>query len=1583
MAGTINDNRADEIAVIGINGRFPQARNTNELWRNLLERVEAISFFTDEELIAAGIDSALLEQPNYIKARAVIEDYDLIDAAFFGLNPREAEIIDPQHRLFMECAWEALELAGYNPDAYDGSIGVYCGASSNTYLLFNLLSNREAIASVGAFQTAISSALDFIATRVSYKFNLRGPSLTVQTACSTSLVAVHLACQSLLNGECDMALAGGVAINVPQKSGYIFEEGGILSPDGHCRPFDARAQGTVPGSGAAVVLLKRMEDALADHDHIHAVIKGSAINNDGSQKIGYTAPSVAGQASVIADALSVAGVSPETVTYVEAHGTGTTLGDPIEVDALSQVFRASTDKRGYCAIGSIKSNIGHLDAAAGTTGLIKAVLALEHKMLPPSLHYEEANPQIDFPDSPFYVNSELAEWKRDASPRRAIVSSFGIGGTNAHVVLEEAPEVEVSASPLSAQLLVLSAKTSSALDKATENLAAHLREHPQLNLADVAYTLQVGRKAFDHRRILVAQTCEDASAALVSRDDGRVLTGHQESRERKVAFMFPGQGAQYVHMARGLYEEAVTFQQQLDLCADILKPHLGFDLRRVIYPQTDEQAHRWIDPFETSDLTQQEGAFEEATARRLQQTFITQPALFVIEYALAKQFMEWGIEPQAMIGHSIGEYVAACLAGVFELRDALALVVARGKLMQSVPAGSMLAVNLMEEELQPLLGQQLSLASVNSRSLCVAAGSTEAVDVLQQRLTAQGATTTRLHTSHAFHSQMMDSILGRFVDQVRRVKLNPPRLPFISNLTGTWITEAEATNSDYWGRHLRHTVRFADGLQEFFKNPGQVLLEVGPGQTLSSLAQLHAEKKPEQIVLRSLRHPREQQADLPFLLGRLGQLWLSGVEVDWPGFYAHQRRRRVLLPTYPFERQRYWIEPQPQGSARRAARSKQNVADYFYIPVWKQSPMLPAGQTEAALDENSCWLIFLDDGGLGDQIEARLERDGHRVVTVARGDGWKVEDESRYTVNPRQRQNFDALIKDLKKRSLVPSRIVHLWNVSSEDDTLPQVAPPDASLADDSFWSLLFVAQSLGAQNFAEQINIEIVSSNMQPVTGDEKLRPEKATLLGPCRVIPQEYANLTCRSVDIVLQANSERDSLIDRLLAEFSATPEQAICAYRGRQRWVQTFDEIHLDEPTAHPPLLKNGGIYLITGAHTQTGLVFAEYLAESVKARLVLVVPSSYPERNQWETWLAANEGEGETRRLIERVQKLEASGVEPLVINADTSDEAQMKAAVAQSFQAFGGLNGVLHTEGVAGGGLVQLKTANLASGVLKPKVHATLSLDAALRGVELDFFALFSSSTALTGGIGQVDNCAANAFLDAFAHYRASRCKGLTVSIDWDPFKWEDWQGAQMSGAPDVQAQISETLEAFGLTEQQSAEAFSRTLSSGLSQLIVSRRDFLGILEQYRTLTVSSLMAQMGQSRPVGATHARPALSTLYVAPRNETERAIAEIWQELFGLEEIGVHDKFFELGGSSLLAIQLITRLRNSFGEDVSMNSIFEQPTVAGLAEVVGGSPLKQDELEEVERVYEELKDLSPEELQALLADDLGFASGEDINV
>lgn len=884
-----------DIAIIGMSGRFPGANSVDEFWQNLCSGIESVTFFSDEELKASGIDPAVLSNPHYVKAAPILNGPELFDASFFGYSPREAEIMDPQQRLFLECAWETLEQAGYDADKYEGPIGVYAGASMNTYLLLNRLPPNSV---TDDLTVLIGNDKDYLTTRVSYKLNLKGPSVTVGSACSTSLVAVHMACQSLLNEECDMALAGGVSIRFPHKTGYFYQRGSIFSPDGHCRAFDAKAKGTIFGSGVGIVLLKRLGEAIVDGDCIHAVIKGSAINNDGHSKVDYTAPSVDGQSKVIVEALANAGIEADTVSYIESHGTGTLLGDPIEIAALTKAYRNYTDKRGFCAIGSVKTNIGHLDVAAGVAGFIKTVLALKHKKIPPNQHFEKANPEIDFENSPFYVNSRLAGWKSHLYPRRAGVSAFGVGGTNAHVILEEAPDIDVSGKSRPWQLLLLSAKTSTALETATTNLVNHLKQHPDFNIADVAYTLQIGRKAFNHRRMVVCQDCEDAVTTLETRDSERVVTSIQEPINRDVVFMFSGQGSQYVNMGLELYRTEPIFREHIDRCSEILRPYLSFDLRDILYP--GEQG-------------------VERAAHMLEQTFITQPALFAIEYALAKLWMAWGVHPVALVGHSIGEYVAACLAGVFSLEDALSLVATRGRLVQELPIGSMLAVFLSEKELQPFLGEKLSLAVINGPSLCVVSGDTEVIEDLRKQLSNKNVGCRHLHVSHAFHSKMVEPILDAFAEQVRQVSLNAPRIPFVSNVTGTWITSDEAVNPSYWARHLRQTVRFSDCMQELLKEPNRVLLEVGPGYTLSILAGQHPGKTKGQIVLSSTRHPKKEKSDVAFILDTLGQLWLAGIQVDWSGFYTDEIRHRLPLPTYPFERQRYWCEAEEQVNITTSA----------------------------------------------------------------------------------------------------------------------------------------------------------------------------------------------------------------------------------------------------------------------------------------------------------------------------------------------------------------------------------------------------------------------------------------------------------------------------------------------------------------------------------------------------------------------------------------------------------------------------------------------------------------------------------------
>ena len=952
----------ESIAIVGMAGRFPGAKNIDEFWQNIREGVESIRFFNDEELLDSGIEPEELKQPNYVKAGATLEDIDLFDAAFFGFSPREAQMTDPQHRLFLECAWEALENAGYNSETYPGRIGAFAGVGWNSYLFNNLYSNREFIEAIGGRQALLGNDKDFLTTRLSYKLNLRGPSINIQTACSTSLVATSFAFSSLLSYQCDMALAGGVSIFVPHKTGYFYQEGGILSPDGHCRAFDAKAQGTVIGNGVAIVVLKRLSDAIADRDCIHGVIKSAAINNDGALKVGYTAPSVEGQKRAIAEAIGLAGINPETITYIETHGTATPLGDPVEIAALTEAFSLYTNKKRFCAIGSVKTNIGHLDTAAGVAGLIKTVLALKNQQLPPSLHFQEPNPEIDFDRSPFYVNTALSEWKSNGTPRRAGVSSFGIGGTNAHVILEESPNLTPKPSLLNGEgrknhLLVLSAKTNSALETATANLVDYLKQHKDLNLADVAYTLQVGRRSFSYRRTVVCQDIEDAVKTLETQEPKRVFSSFQECCDRSVVFMFPGQGSQYVNMGRDLYQTELIFRQEVDRCAEILKPHLGLDIRHILYP-SEEQT--------------------QAAEEQLKQTCFTQPILFVIEYALAQLWMSWGIRPVAAIGHSIGEYVAACLADVFSLEDALALVAIRGQLMQELPNGAMLSVPLSEAEVQPLLNEELSLAANNAASLCVVSGTINAVEALQIRLKKEGIESRRLHTSGAFHSQIMDSIIEPFMEQLRKIKLKCPQIPFVSNLTGTWITAKEATKPIYWAKHLRQTVRFNEGIACLLQQPGRVFLEVGPGKTLSTFALQH--HMYGQVVLNSMRHPKEIHSDVAFLLNTFGKLWLGGFQIDWSGFYAGQSRYRIPLPTYPFERQRYWIEPRKQaGVVSNLQASFEEQEKIIARPLPKKNYVAPSNEIESIIAEAYQRLLGVEQVGIHDNF---FDLGGHSLSGI-------------------------------------------------------------------------------------------------------------------------------------------------------------------------------------------------------------------------------------------------------------------------------------------------------------------------------------------------------------------------------------------------------------------------------------------------------------------------------------------------------------------------------------------------------------------------------------------------------------------------
>jgi len=891
-----NESELNGVAIIGMSGRFPGAGNVNAFWQNLVNGVDSISRFSEGDLeFSVATDGEKNQNQKFVRARGVLENVDQFDAGFFNINPRDADLMDPQHRIFLECAWEALEAGGYSPVEYPGLIGVYAGCSFNTYLLYNLCRDRAFAANlagnfqVGSYSTMLGNNTDFLATRLSYKLDLKGPSMSIQTACSTSLVAICQACISLLTLQCDLALAGAVSISFPQKRDYLFQEGSLVSGDGVCRTFDTAADGTVFGHGAAVVLLKRLAEAVADGDHVLAVIKGTAINNDGAAKVSYAAPSIEAQADVISMAQAAAGVDPESISYIEAHGTGTPLGDPIEIAALTRAFRnGGATRNGYCAIGTAKTNVSHLDVAAGATGLIKTVLQLQHEKIPPLLNFKSPNPKINFAQSPFFPADKMINWKRGETPRRAGVSAFGVGGTNAHVIVEEAPVSPPSGPSRSQQLLLLSAKTPTALAAMANNLADHLAKDPGQNLGDVAFTLHKGRKSFPHRLAVVARDAEDAGAKLRASNAKSSFRGQAAATEPSIVFLFPGQGAQYVNMGRELYDAEPIFQAEVDRCADMLQAHIGLDLRTILYPA--------------------EGDNPDGAAR-INQTAVSQPSIFVVEYALAKLWLHWGIKPSAFIGHSLGEFVAAVLAGCVSLEDALALVSARARLINQLPAGSMMAVRMDGKELEPLLPAGICIAAFNSAKLCTVSAPTPLLQTYQEELQAKKIASAFLPATHAFHSPMMEPMVHEFAELVRRTSRQAPQTPWVSTCTGTWVTGEDMADPTYWARQVRHSVRFVDALDKIISKPETVFLEVGPGTALGQLAGQHRGKPAGLQVFSSLDPNLPAGNELSTLLGSLGRLWIAGAKPDWVSFYANENRRRVPLPTYPFERKSHWIDP--------------------------------------------------------------------------------------------------------------------------------------------------------------------------------------------------------------------------------------------------------------------------------------------------------------------------------------------------------------------------------------------------------------------------------------------------------------------------------------------------------------------------------------------------------------------------------------------------------------------------------------------------------------------------------------------------
>jgi amino acid adenylation domain-containing protein len=1510
-----------EIAVIGMAGRFPGAKNIEEFWENLKKGKETLSFLTDSEVEELRKESAMADDPNFVRSKGgIIEGEDRFDAEFFGYIPAEADVMDPQIRIFHQTAWEALEEAGYDTSTYPGLIGLFAGASNSFNWEARTLITGKSF-EVGQFEASHLSDKDYLCSRISYKLNLKGPAVAVQTACSTSLVAIHLASQAILNGECDMALAGGVRVAPPLK-GYLFQEGMILSPDGHCRAFDARAKGTITGNGVGVVLLKSLEDALDHGDHIHAIVKGTAINNDGTRKSGYSAPSREAQTEVIQVAQQVAEVESESITYIETHGTGTTLGDPIEIEALKKGF--SSEKKGYCSIGSVKTNVGHLGSAAGVTGFIKTILALKHRRIPPSLHYEKPNPNIDFENSPFYVNTNLSEWESNGTPLRAGVSSFGIGGTNAHVILEEAPHPPTgSCSPsedcynIPHHLILLSARTQKALEKQAINLANHLGKKPNLSIWDLSFTLKTGRKGFQYRRKILCKNIPELIENLRDPEKGKNQTFKINTKKRNIIFMFSGLGNQYLNMGLELYQKEPQFREIMDTCFDLLKPLIKGDIKKILYPNLDG-----------GGVEKEEGIGALTDYQKFDQPQYAHPILFIFEYALATLLLKWGITPQAMIGYSFGEYVAACISEVFTLEEALKLVVNRARLIQQTEPGVMLSIPLPPKEIEPILDEKISL-SIDNGTSCIVSGTEAAIQGIEATMKKRRCLCMRLTTNRALHSSMMEPILQEFEKQVSQISLKEPKIPYISNLTGDWITIEEVTEPGYWVRHLRETVQFDKGINEMVTLQGCIYIEIGPGRDLFALIQKYLEGKTDHKVTDLIRHPVKEVSDLYYLKNRIGQLWQYGLRIDWKEYDRGKNQKRIPLPTYPFEEQTFWIEDNLRTAAVQGGGVKKQPGfeEWFSIPSWKRSIIktdrIPEKRTT---DKKRRWLIFLDNQGIGTGIQEKIRTQDEEIITVLPGEEFKQISNNRYELNPNQSQDYRKLLEELFTLKKSPEILLHLWNITKPGQTKTEKDESEPGFQwfyeaqEYGFYSILNLAKAISSLDTPGMIEINMVTNNMQEVSGQEELCPEKASLLGPVKVIPQEHPGILCRSMDILLPkpGTLQEERVIQQIWTESINQIQEPVVAFRGNHRWVQTFEQMTIETVKEEKLPLKQEGVYLITGGFGEIGLILAEYLAQKYQAKLVLTGRNLLPlEDTNAEAVPKKRENQrkrerDKTPQKIARLKKIKETATTLLQIKADASNYKEMKQAVQQAEEELGSIDGIIHAAGITKGSafsLVRKIGKNECQQQFKPKVDGLIILHHLFKAKPVDFCWIISSLSAVLGGLEFVAYAAANIFMDAFINRRNQDYHKNWLTVNWD-----------------------------GMDPQKTVEGFQRTIGlEEINQVVVSNggnlQDRIDKWVKLETLREQEADNQQGTS----ALKPRPELMSTYVKPKTPEEETIAEIWQKMFGFQEIGVKDDFFELGGDSLKAITVISRIHRAMKVEIPITEFFKRVTIEKLVEYI----------------------------------------------
>ena len=1474
-----------EIAVIGMACRFPKSPNVSTFWENLVAGNECITIDT------------MGKQKGRIKAKGILEDNECFDFDFFGYSPHEAEFMDPQTRVLHECAWEALEDAGYNPFQYDGLIGHYVGASTNpTSYLHPFLKNGTG--NHDLWSNLLYSDKDFISTRVSHKLNLRGPSLTLDTACSTSLAALDVASQGLLTGKCDMALAGGISITYHDEEGYVYKEGFISSPDGHCRAFDVDAHGTVTGNGAGLVVLKRLDDALRDGDRIDAVILASAMNNDGSTKLGYTTPSREGQIEVIRQAHQMAEIDAESIGYVEAHGTGTPVGDPVEIDALKLAF--DTPKKNYCALGAVKTNIGHLDTAAGIAGFIKVVLVLKNQQIPPTLHFKQPNPKFDLDNSPFFVNKETMVWSGDQR-KRAAVSSFGMGGTNIHVVLEEAPAHREMEAPNTSNVFLFSARSQHQLDTLKQNIAAHLVSgsvSPH-DFSNVAHTLRVGRRHFKYRQAVSTTSLKDLANKLATGRENEVV----RKTDGKIVFMFSGQGGQYVNMTRQLYLSNEYYRTELDRCFAILQQLYKRDLASVL--------------------------FAEDTAK-INNTLYAQPILVAVEYCLARLLMRCGVQPDMVIGHSIGEYSAACVAGIFSLEDALKIVARRAQLMSEQERGAMLSVVTEKEKLLSILPADVSLAAENSPRHQVVCGSFTAINQFKETLEVAQYAYTELKTSHAFHSPMMSPLKESFERVFAEVAVNEPKLDYFSNLTGQAVDYEQITAPSYWSSQLVNTVRFKECIEAAANQGATQFLEVGPGLSL----QTFAKATDSSISARGfVRHPKENVNDINYLLRRLSELWETGTSIDWTVCLSHSSARRVALPTYPFEKTQIpvcRVDFDTITESGASTRVEQGDTVRYYAPRWEQSLL---AKTYTPSHDAAC-LFFSFDVEKDYQLITTLKEWNQQLLVVEMADSYDDSRADVTSVGATKKEDYRRALEKLSIGSDEELKVIVSGGRYEEATSAASYAELEAFVP---------LVQSVAALKQYSQKHLYIITHGLYNVLNICSVNTASAPLVGALKVVQTEQKEISCVNLDI--DAKSCVDPQLSNLLvAELAVTPRDTVVAFRHGLRWTPGYQEI---VSLSEGKKIKSGGTYVITGGVGGMASTIAGYLLKNYGAHVVLIGRSDFLGAFCWNSGKLDGVDAKYHARLKALVEINNDSSGTLTSYRASISDASAVQEILRQVVTERGGVDGVFHTAGVVDyGGVMQRRDYDSYRPVMEPKVVGTETLMHVLAQQEIspDFMLLFSSNgnTVYAYKYGQSAYNAANEYLDSLAADRT-----LSQRFNLKTINWNDWYEVGMTvdslhtehrNEPVViQAKIDD-----GLYPDEGMKVIESVLNLDTGRVVVSKKDLNKEIEYMNHLLRNdkdTLLKKLLEHASTDQPHyKKPELDVAYQSPRTAAEEAIISELSNYLQYEDIGVYDNFFELGLSSLDLVQISQRLSEVLNESISVTALFTYPTVDALSNSLG---------------------------------------------